>query len=457
MAPPPPSSAPAADAPLSARSTVFRRKSIDGDAKDRRLSKDDTVKDDKPGGRVRRDRRLSKEGDTHLDAGASDETPSGAVALAVEANAAANQKTLLVAGEPDEDKAGDMSKAKDGSDGHRFADGSMLAVYSCRGRDGSRHKINQDCASMAHPLGGDASSALLCVYDGHGPEGHHVSNQVLRSMHFELDTRCTPEKLQKDPPSALTAAFESVQSQLTACTEGGAAAAAPSVDASESGACSLVAYFRGNKLWVANAGDCCCVLATSIKPDKSDSKKGGSGLYPIPLSAEHKCDLPSETKRIEALGGWVRAAEYDEIGLVTPARMYRQRGEANRSKGPGLAISRSIGDLNAVSIGMTPTPEVTSRTLQISKSEGTKAEGGEDAFLIMASDGIWEFISAQDAVEIVAPFYEDRKDGSGAAKASKALIERAKAEWLTEGSYRDDISVVVIFLPTFVRALEAGA
>ena len=196
MAPPPPSQFCRCTA--IARSTVFRRKSTDGEAKDRRLSKDDTVKDDKPGGRVRRDRRLSKEGDTHLDAGASDETPSGAVALAVEANAAANQKTLLVAGEPDEDKAGDMSKAKDGSDGHRFADGSMLAVYSCRGRDGSRHKINQDCASMAHPLGGDASSALLCVYDGHGPEGHHVSNQVLRSMHLS-GQRCTPRSCSTCP------------------------------------------------------------------------------------------------------------------------------------------------------------------------------------------------------------------------------------------------------------------
>ena len=42
-----------------------------------------------------------------------------------------------------------------------------------------------------------------------------------------------------------------------------------------------------------------------------------------------------------------------------------------------------------------------------------------------------------------------------AAKASKALIERAKAEWLTEGSYRDDIPSSSSS-PTFVRALEAA-
>ena len=91
-----------------------------------------------------------------------------------------------------------------------------------------------------------------------------------------------------------------------------------------------------------------------------------------------------------------------------------------------LAISRSIGDLSAVPCGMSATPEVISRPLRTGASSG-----GEDAFLILASDGVWEFLSEQDAVDIVTPFYEEAaakggKGGRQAQAACRALIERSK-------------------------------
>ena len=121
-----------------------------------------------------------------------------------------------------------------------------------------------------------------------------------------------------------------------------------------------------------------------------------------------------------------------------------------------LAISRSIGDLSAVPCGMSATPEVISRPLRTGASSG-----GEDAFLILASDGVWEFLSEQDAVDIVTPFYEEAaakggKGGRQAQAACRALIERSKTEWETEGTYRDDISAIVVFLPAFLRILEEG-
>ena len=48
---------------------------------------------------------------------------------------------------------------------------------------------------------------------------------------------------------------------------------------------------------------------------------------------------------------------------------------------PGLAMTRSFGDKIASSIGTTPNPE-------IFMHEFTK----EDKFIIIASDGIWEFM-----------------------------------------------------------------
>mmetsp|Transcript_24374 Transcript_24374/g.62871 ORF Transcript_24374/g.62871 Transcript_24374/m.62871 type:complete len:80 (+) Transcript_24374:964-1203(+) len=59
---------------------------------------------------------------------------------------------------------------------------------------------------------------------------------------------------------------------------------------------------------------------------------------------------------------------------------------------PGLAMSRSIGDHVATPIGVVADPELTSHELTPS-----------DEFLILASDGVWEFIDSQTAIDIVAP------------------------------------------------------
>ena len=59
---------------------------------------------------------------------------------------------------------------------------SLVGTYSCHGAEptdaGSIAKINQDCASISHPLARTPGTALFCVYDGHGKFGHHVSQEV---------------------------------------------------------------------------------------------------------------------------------------------------------------------------------------------------------------------------------------------------------------------------------------
>lgn len=51
---------------------------------------------------------------------------------------------------------------------------------------------------------------------------------------------------------------------------------------------------------------------------------------------------------------------------------------------PGLAMSRSLGDFIASELGVTAEPEVTRLNI-----------GKEDRFIILASDGVWEFITSQ--------------------------------------------------------------
>ena len=92
--------------------------------------------------------------------------------------------------------------------------------------------------------------------------------------------------------------------------------------------------------------------------------------------------------------------------------------------------------MNARSCGVVATPEVSSMQLQPS-----------DCFLILASDGVWEFISSAEAVEIVRPFFEAEEPAS---VACTYLIAKAAYKWReVEGDYRDDISAIVVYLPLF--------
>ena len=61
---------------------------------------------------------------------------------------------------------------------------------------------------------------------------------------------------------------------------------------------------------------------------------------------------------------------------------------------PGLAMSRSLGDTIAHSVGVSSLPEVISYQV-----------GMADKFVVIGSDGVFEFLSNQEIIEIVYPFH----------------------------------------------------
>lgn len=61
---------------------------------------------------------------------------------------------------------------------------------------------------------------------------------------------------------------------------------------------------------------------------------------------------------------------------------------------PGLAMSRSLGDQIAHSVGVSTEPEV--MKFEISP---------EHKFIVIASDGVWEFLSNEQIGQIVWPYY----------------------------------------------------
>ena len=110
---------------------------------------------------------------------------------------------------------------------------------------------------------------------------------------------------------------------------------------------------------------------------KKDLGNGQYKLVGIPLNRDHKADEPDEQQRIIQSGGRVAAYRDMQGNPLGPARVWHMHEDI-----PGLAMSRSFGDQAAAEVGVNAIPEITEMNLIES-----------DKFLILASDGVWEFIS----------------------------------------------------------------
>ena len=102
------------------------------------------------------------------------------------------------------------------------------------------------------------------------------------------------------------------------------------------------------------------------------------------LTHDHKPGLPEEKERIEKAGGRVFAMEYDD-GYDGPARVWLKDQDI-----PGLAMSRSLCDTVAHSVGVVSTPEMIERTLT-----------EEDRVIVLGSDGLWEFIPSEEVIALI--------------------------------------------------------
>eukprot|EP00929_Paragymnodinium_shiwhaense_P119807 TRINITY_DN91706_c0_g1_i1.p1 TRINITY_DN91706_c0_g1~~TRINITY_DN91706_c0_g1_i1.p1 ORF type:complete len:442 (-),score=113.50 TRINITY_DN91706_c0_g1_i1:113-1438(-) len=151
----------------------------------------------------------------------------------------------------------------------------------------------------------------------------------------------------------------------------------------------------GCKLLVACIGDSRAVLCKAY----SDASSGSPQVVAVPMSEDHKPNRPDEQRRVESKGGIVDFEGVWRVFMPGPAKFNGQL--LSRW---GLAVSRSFGDLLLKEpekydcAGVAPgglviaTPEI-----RISNLEPT-----QDRFLILGSDGIWDVVSNEDAVALVA-------------------------------------------------------
>ncbi|GMI87290.1 phosphatase 2C5 [Hibiscus trionum] len=256
-------------------------------------------------------------------------------------------------------------------------EGEGYSVYCKRGRRGKM----EDRYSAAVDLDGDPKQAFFGVYDGHG--GSKAAEFVAKNLDKKVmaEVSKTGEDVAID--HAIREAYLTTDSDFLKEDLGG-------------GTCCVTAMIRKGNLFVSNAGDCRAVL----------SRNGVAEA----LTSDHQPSRQDERDRVEALGGYVDCCR----------GVWRIQGS--------LAVSRAIGDKH---LKQWVIAEPETMMLKINP---------ECEFLILASDGLWNKVTNQEAVDLVRPFcvgLDDPKPFS----ACKKLAELSS--W--RGSF-DDISVIIIQL-----------
>ncbi len=260
-------------------------------------------------------------------------------------------------------------------------------------------KTNQDRACEVAPFGKAKDKAFFGVFDGHGQLGHLVSQFVATNLPKYVMKQ---KDLDSNPSVALQNAFLACNSDL----------ASGPIDCTFSGTTGVAIYIHGTKIYCANVGDSRAVIGQVVE----------GKVQALNLSSDHKPDREEERRRIISHNGRVEACKGPGGVDIGPARVWLRGQDV-----PGLAMTRSFGDLVAASVGVIARPEVEEHDFC-----------AEDRMLIMGSDGIWEFITSQEAVEIAA-------QAKSPEQACQLLLDEAEKRWRTEEEVVDDITVLVLF------------
>lgn len=291
------------------------------------------------------------------------------------------------------------AKTEEGSIRTRHMDrnvqlGPTVGVKSIQGSRAYMEDTYQVCANLTGEVDPDKCISVYGVFDGHGGKraSEFVGQELLSILRDEPD-------LPTHPDLALIKAFEKTdQRWLHAANTGGF----------DDGSTAIVALIVGKMLYLANLGDCRAVL----------SQDGRS----VDLSHDHKPIRSDEKARIEALGGRIKFHG-----------TWRVEG--------ALAVTRAFGDRRYKRF-LTATPEITCHRLT-----------DQDEFLILASDGLWDVLSSQDAVDQVLVGHIGTLSGKN--DVNKELCVRG-ANHLTNTAYKagsmDNITTMVVDLRSHYRS-----
>ncbi|MBA0604055.1 hypothetical protein Godav_016745 [Gossypium davidsonii] len=273
--------------------------------------------------------------------------------------------------------------------------------------------------SVTNGMNRDLTAHFYGVYDGHG--GCQVANYCRERMHLALAEEIERAKSciregnirhdwQELWKKAFSNCFIKVDAEIGGVCNGVNDTDNKPIAPETVGSTAVVAVVSPTHIIVANSGDSRAVLYR--------------GKHPMPLSVDHKPDREDEHARIEVAGGKVIQWNGSRVFGV-------------------LAMSRSIGD-RYLKPWIIPNPEV----MFVPRVK-------EDECLILASDGLWDVISNEEACEVarkrILLWHKKHGDklpaerGEGIDLAAQSAADYLSKLARSKGS-KDNITVIVLDL-----------
>ena len=309
------------------------------------------------------------------------------------------------------------------SNNNNYKRNSIIKDFGVLSRPGNDEKgipkINQDSFISETNINGIKDFNIFGVLDGHGPHGHFISefashfipNQIMNHPEIKMTKNLDfiYNTLKKNNYLIIKKAFISANNL-----------AIQNFDAKISGTTCVLIILIGKHLICANVGDSRAVISYDEQNDNNLNF-----LQILPLSIDYKPEVPEEKARILIAGGMVERFK-DNLGLGDgPYRVF-----VPGKNFPGLAISRSIGDLMGKKLGVIAEPGIKEFTI-----------GKNTKFVILCSDGVWEFLNNINVRDIGKQFYLN----SNASELCQEIINRSLIEWQANDEYTDDITALAVF------------
>ena len=277
-----------------------------------------------------------------------------------------------------------------------------------------KEKENQDNYFILNNINGNPTFYYMGVCDGHGLYGKEVSYFLRNNLPQNLNKNIINNKIKylsfesiNNLSKIILNSFIQTNNELINN---------PNINTYLSGSTCVSLLFTPRRLISINVGDSRAILG----------KFNGEKWYSKNLSRDHKPIEEDEKKRIILNGGRVEQNKDEFENLRGPLRIWLKDEEI-----PGLAVSRSFGDELANKIGVICEPEINEYIFL-----------NEDKFFILASDGLWEYISSEECVDITKDYYL-KNDIEGCINH---LYKESSKRWIMKEDIIDDITLIVVFM-----------
>ncbi|XP_047318326.1 probable protein phosphatase 2C 40 [Impatiens glandulifera] len=220
------------------------------------------------------------------------------------------------------------------------------------------------------------------------------------------------------------------------------------------GSCVLIVLLHGKNLYTLNLGDSRAVLATY----DDGNGKVTNNLRAVQLTESHTLDNEIERTRL--------LIEHPDDPETIVSGKVKGKLKVTRAFGVGYLKKKKLNDalIGILRVRNLLSPPYVSNEPYLSVQRISYS----DNFVIVGSDGLFDFFSNEEAVELVDSYMEENPSGDPSKFLLEKLVERAansagfSAEELLSipagyrRNYHDDVTVIVIILGQHKRTTKAS-